>query len=72
MTQLTIDVQTASILAFALELLLKANIIKLPEGAKYTLQDILNVILYAAVSVCNSTETANKGLKAKNLNKKVP
>ncbi len=49
-----------SLLAVALETLSNSSelsIINLPESAKYSLQDTLNVILHAATSSTNSPES---------------
>lgn len=65
------EIQTANMLAITSELLSKARIIKLPEGVKYSYQDMLNVILHAATSTSNSLESASIDLKLKNPNSKV-
>lgn len=41
------------------------GIIKLPAGAKFTLEDVLAVIIYAATSTANSPEAAVSELKRK-------
>jgi len=64
--------ETASMLAISSELLSKMNIIKLPESAKYSLQDTLNVLLHAANSPTNSLESASTDLKFKNPAKNIP
>jgi hypothetical protein len=64
-----------SLLAIALEILSnssKSSIIKLPKSATFSLQDILNVILHAATSTTNSSESASNDLKLNNPNKKIP
>jgi len=48
------------------------GIIKVPEGAEYSLQDTLNVIAYAATSTSNSPEAAVKELRQKNPEASVP
>jgi hypothetical protein len=48
------------------------GIIKVPEGAEYSLQDTLNVIAYAATSASNSPEAAVKELRQKNPEASVP
>lgn len=48
------------------------GIIKVPEGAEYSLQDTLNVIAYAATSTSNSPEAAVKELRQKNPAAAVP
>jgi hypothetical protein len=60
------------IMAMTSELLSKTNIIKLPEGTKYSLQDTLNVILYATTSVTNSLESASIDLRLRNPDKRIP
>ena len=64
-------IQSVSLLALTSELFNKANIINLPEGAKYSLQDTLNVIFHAANSTTNSIESASIDLQIKNPDKKV-
>ena len=64
-------IQTTSLLALTSELFNKTNIINLPEGAKYSLQDTLNVIFHAATSTTNSIESASIDLQIKNPDKKV-
>ena len=64
-------IQTASLLALTSELFNKTNIINLPEGAKYSLQDTLNVIFHAATSTTNSIESASIDLQIKNPDKRV-
>lgn len=64
-------IQTASMLALTSELFNKANIINLPESAKYSLQDTLNVIIHAATSTTNSVESASIDLQMKNPDKNV-
>lgn len=64
-----------SLLAIALEILSnssKSSIIKLPNSATFSLQDILNVILHAVTSTTNSSESASNDLKLNNPNKKIP
>ncbi len=64
-----------SLLAIALETLSnssESSIINLPESAKYSLQDTLNVILHAATSSTNSPESASNDLKLKNPDKRIP
>lgn len=63
---------TVSLMAIASELLSNHNIINLPEGAKYTCQDIYTVLLHAATSVNNSLESASKDLKLKSSLSKIP
>jgi len=63
---------TASLMAIASELLSNHNIINLPEGAKYTYQDIFTVLLHAATSVNNSLESASNDLKLKSSLSKIP
>jgi hypothetical protein len=41
------------------------GIIKIPEGAKYTLEDVIVVIIYAATSTVNSVEAAVSELMRK-------
>ncbi len=64
-------IQKVSLLALTSELFNKTNIINLPEGAKYSLQDTLNVIFHAATSTTNSIESASIDLQIKNPNKNV-
>ena len=71
MRQVPGEIQTASLLAITSELFNKANIINLPEGAKYSLQDTLNVIFHAATSPTNSIESASMDLQIKNPDKNV-
>ncbi len=59
-------------LTITIEILCKTNIIKLPKGARYSLQDILTVLLYAATSTSNSSESASNDLKLRNSDKKIP
>jgi hypothetical protein len=59
-------------LTITIEILCKTNIIKLPKGARYSLQDILTVLLYAATSTSNSSESASNDLKLRNPDKKIP
>ncbi len=61
----------ANILALTSELFSETNIIKLPEGATYSFQDTLNVILHAATSTTNSIESASADLKIKNPGKNI-
>ncbi len=65
------EIQTASMLAITSELCNKAKIINLPEGAKYGIQDTLNVILHAATSTTNSVESASIDLGLRNPDKNV-
>ncbi|HJH29407.1 MAG TPA: hypothetical protein C5S51_06900 [Methanosarcinaceae archaeon] len=65
-------IKSASILTLATELLSETSIIKLPKGAKYSLQDTLTVLLHAATSTSNSPESASNDLKRNNLDKKIP
>ncbi len=60
------NIQTIDVMAMTSELLSKTTIIKLPEGARYSFQDTLNVILHAATSVTNSLESASIDLSLKN------
>ena len=53
-------IKSASILTLAIELLSETSIIKLPKGAKYSLQDTLTVLFHAATSTSNSSESTNK------------
>ena len=64
-------IESASILTLAIELLSKASIIKLPKNAKYSLRDTLTVLLHAATSNCNSSESASNDLKLNNPDKKI-
>jgi len=65
------EIQTTSLLAIISELFNKASIINLPKGAKYNLQDTLNVILHAATSTTDSIESASIDLQIKNPEQKV-
>jgi hypothetical protein len=53
------QIKSASMLTITIEILCKTNTIKLPKGARYSLQDILTVLLYAATSTSNSSESAS-------------
>ena len=64
-------IKSASVLTLAIELLSETSIIKLPKGAKYSLQDTLTVLLHAATSTNNSAESASNDLNQKS-NKKIP
>ena len=66
------EIQPINIMAMTSELLGRTSIIKLPEGATYSIQDTLNVILHAATSVTNSLESASIDLRLKNPDKDVP
>jgi hypothetical protein len=59
-------------LTITIEILCKINMIKLPKSAKYSLQAILTVLLYAATSTSNSSESAINDLKVRNSDKKIP
>ena len=48
------------------------GIIELPDGAKYSLQDAMNVLLYASVSCSNSTEAAATDLRRKYPKAEIP
>ena len=48
------------------------GIIAVPNGAKYNLQETLNVLAYAATSTNNSPEAAANELRRKNLKASVP
>ena len=64
-------IKSASILTLAIELLSETSIIKLPKGARYSLQDTLTVLLHAATSTNNSSESASNDLKL-NSDKNIP
>ena len=65
-------IKSASILTLAIELLSETSIIKLPKGAKYSLEETLIVLLHAATSTSNSSESASNDLKINNPDKKIP
>ena len=65
-------IKSASILTLAIELLSETSIIKLPKGAKYSLQDTLTVLLHAATSTSNSSESASNDLRLNSHNKNIP
>lgn len=65
-------IKSASILTLAIELLSETSIIKLPKSAKYSLQDTLTVLLHAATSTSNSSESASNDLRLNSQDKKIP
>jgi hypothetical protein len=65
-------IKSASILTLAIELLSETSIIKLPKSAKYSLQDTLTVLLHAATSTSNSSESASNDLRVNSQDKKIP
>jgi len=48
------------------------GIIRIPEGATYTLEDVISVIAYAATSTATSVEGAVSELKQKMADAKIP
>lgn len=65
-------IKSASILTLAIELLSETSIIKLPKGAKYSLQDTLTVLLHAATSTSNSSESASNDLRLNSHDQNIP
>jgi len=63
-------IKSASILTLAIELLSETSIIKLPNSAKYSIQDTLTVLLHAATSTSNSSESASNDLRLNSQDKK--
>ena len=66
------QIKSANMLTMTIEMICKINIIKLPKSATYSLQDILTVLLYAATSTSNSSESASNDLKLRNPNEMHP
>jgi hypothetical protein len=56
----------ANFSAMLSDVLIDKELIKIPEGAKYTMQDAINVLLYASSSCANSIESAVSDLKQRN------
>lgn len=63
-----------SLLTIALDTLKNSgsSIIKLPKNARYSFQDTINVILHAATSSTNSSESASNDLRLKNPDSRIP
>lgn len=66
------DVDTASLLALSSEFFSIVDIITLPDGANYSYQEFLNVLLHAATSSTDSLESASNDLKSKVPNTRIP
>jgi hypothetical protein len=61
----TLEIESidADFSAMLSEILIDKGLIKIPEGAKYTMQDLINVLLCASSSCANSIELAVSDIK---------
>jgi hypothetical protein len=62
----------ANFLAMLSDVLRESDLIKIPEGATYELQDVINVLLYASSSCTDSIESTVSELKRKNPDVRIP